>query len=438
MIIIYWYFITKLSELKYFNLTIPINYEDKILLMLKESKISFFEFNIFNNMSDKLAEVTIDFNSLENKLFQQIVSFLFVNPQLTKCNLCLFPPEEYFEPRHLFNLLNQYSKSKFNKSEINPGEEIDVFILRKMSEYFEANINKLFCYFHQMQKLNEISLIFEIPSIMNKVSNYEIIILKLILNIFTLINSRDSFKKITVLSDNLNFDNRKHPFLSEFLDDLDLHNNKNSKIESLTLKLRIYEIYNLYRIIPYNVNHLYLGAFDLVSFQYFVEYITSSEFSVHSKIQFLQITLSNTIITLDEQCYNALKKLLIYYPKNLEEICINTSIYANREQIENLIKNTNYNKIAKITFSLNLNNNDENKMFSTPKKNELNSEKSKENEINLYYIKKDEIYEEFKNSILNMMYKVGNKYNKDFMDFNIFSGLEKFLCNNGKKKITIQ
>ena len=438
MIIIYWYFITKLSELKYFNLTIPINYEDKILLMLKESKISFFEFNIFNNMSDKLAEVTIDFNSLENKLFQQIVSFLFVNPQLTKCNLCLFPPEEYFEPRHLFNLLNQYSKSKFNKSEINPGEEIDVFILRKMSEYFEANINKLFCYFHQMQKLNEISLIFEIPSIMNKVSNYEIIILKLILNIFTLINSRDSFKKITVLSDNLNFDNRKHPFLSEFLDDLDLHNNKNSKIESLTLKLRIYEIYNLYRIIPYNVNHLYLGAFDLVSFQYFVEYITSSEFSVHSKIQFLQITLSNTIITLDEQCYNALKKLLIYYPKNLEEICINTSIYANREQIENLIKNTNYNKIAKITFSLNLNNNDENKMFSTPKKNELNSEKPKENEINLYYIKKDEIYEEFKNSILNMMYKVGNKYNKDFMDFNIFSGLEKFLCNNGKKKIIIQ
>ena len=77
---------------------------------------------------------------------------------------------------------------------------------------------------------------------------------------------------------------------------MDLHNNKNSKIESLTLKLRIYEIYNLYRIIPYNVNHLYLGAFDLVSFQYFVEYITSSEFSVHSKIQFLQITLSNTII----------------------------------------------------------------------------------------------------------------------------------------------
>ena len=447
MIMIYWFFITKLSELRSFNLTIPINYEDKILLMLKESKIILFEFNIFNNMSNKLTEVTIDFNSLENKLFQQIISFLFVNTQLTRCNLCLFPPEEYFEPRHLFNLLTQYSKSKFYKSDIKPGEEIDVFILRKMSEFFENNINKLFCYFYQMTKIKDISLIFDIPSIMNKVSNYEMIILKFIINIFLLIKSRNTFRSITILSDNLYFDNRKHPFLTEFLENMDLFNKKKSQIESLTLKFRIYEIHNLYRIIPYNVNHLSLGSFDLYSFKYFVEYITSSEFCVHSQIQYLQITLSNTIITLDEECYNALEKLLIYYPKNLEEICINTSIYANKEQIENLIKKTNYNKISKISFFLNLNNNDENndnnennenKMFVTPKKNKLNAEKSNENELDLYYIQKNEDYETFKNYILNMMYKVGKKYNKDFMDFNIFSQLEKFLCNKGKKKVVIQ
>ena len=444
MIIIYWYFITKLSELRSFNLTIPINYEDKILLMLKESKIFLFDFNIFNDMSNKLTEATIDFNSLENKLFQQILSFLFLNTRLTKCNLSLFPPEEYFEPRHLFNLLTQSSKSKFYKSEIKPGEEIDVFILRKMCEFFEVNINKLFCYFYQMRKIKEISLVFDIPSIMNKVSNYEMIILKFVLNIFILIKSRNSFRNITILSDNLNFDNRKHPFLTEFLENMDLFNIEESQIESLTLKFKIHEIHNLYRIIPYNVNHLSLGSFDLSSFKYFVEYITSSEFCVHSRIQYLQITLSNTIITLDEECYNALEKLLVYYPKNLEEICINTSIYANKEQIENLIKNTNYNKIEKISFYLNLNNNDENnenneiKMFSTPKKIKLNAEKSKEKGFDLYYIKKDGDYELFKNIILQMMYKVGNKYNKDFMDFNIFSQLEKFLCNKGKKKIIIQ
>ena len=447
MIMIYWYFITKLSDLKSFNLTIPINYESKILLMLRESKIILFDFNIFNNMSNKLTEVTIDFNSLENKLFQQIVSFLLFNTQLTKCNLCLFPPEEYFEPRHLFNLLlTQSSKSKFYKSEIKPGEEIDVFILRKLSDSFENNINKLFCYFYQMRKIQDISLIFDIPSIINKVSNYEMIILKFILNIFSLINSRPTFRNITILS-NLNFDNRKHPFLTEFLENIDLFNIEESQIKSLTLKFRIYEIHNLYRLIPYNVNHLSLGSFDLSSFKYFVEYITSSEFSVHSQIQYLQIALSNTIITLDEECYNALEKLLIYYPKNLEEICIKTSIFANKEQIENLIKNTNYNKIARISFFLNLNNNDdnnennennENKMFTTPKKNKSKEEKSKATGLKLYYIQKNEEYELFKNIILKMMYKVGKKYNKDFMDFNIFSQLEKFLCTKGKKKIIIK
>ena len=37
-----------------------------------------------------------------------------------------------------------------------------------------------------------------------------------------------------------------------------------------------------------------------------------------------------------------------------------------------------------------------------------------------------------------MMYKVGKKYNKNFMDYNIFSQLEKFLCNKDKKTIIFQ
>ena len=59
--------------------------------------------------------------------------------------------------------------------------------------------------------------------------------------------------------------------------------------------------------------------------------------------------------------------------------------------------------------------------------------------MELYYIKTDdEVYPKFKKQTLNIMYKVGNKFNKDFMDFNIFSQLEKFLCNKGKKTIIFQ
>ena len=437
MIIIYWYFIARLSNLITFNIIIPINFEDNILLMFKESKIIVTDFNIFENLSGKISDVTLDFNSLDNKLFQKIIGFLFQNIQITKFNFSFFPPEEYFEPRHLFNLLIQCGKAKITKSEIKESEDIDVFLLRKLSEFFESNINKLFCYLEHMTNIKEISLIFDMPSILERISNYEMVIIKFFLNIFIYLNKmKCPLKKLTLLADNLNFDNRKYPFLSEFFETMNIYEYSKSQVESLTLKFRIYSLPNLYRIIPYNITHLSLGSFDLISFQYFVEYITSSEFSVHSQIKYLQITLSNSILFMDEICFNTLEKLFIEYPKNLEEICINTNLYASDEEIGKLLRNTNYNKIEKISFYLNLYNN-ENKLFKTPKKKN-NNENSIENIMELYYIKKDDIYEKNKNKILNMMYKVGNKYNKNFMDFNIFSTMEKFLCNKGKKEIFIQ
>ena len=435
MIVIYWYFITKLNDIRICNFTIPINFEDKIITMLKENKTTVFEFNIFANLTDKLSEVTLDFNSLDNKLFLQIISFLFKNIQLTKCHISLFPPEEYFEPRHLFYLLSQSSKSTIYKKEMNSSEEIDTFILRKLSENFEINIKKLFLYFLNMPKLREISLLLDIPSIITKVSNYELILIKLIINIFISNNhTPKTFKKLTIISEALYFDNRKYPFLSDFLDNINIFQEESSQIESLTLKFKIYSLHNCYRIIPYNVTHLSLGSFDLFSFQYFVEYITSSEFSIHSQIKYLQITLSNSILEMDDECFNSLEQLLTYPPKNLEEISINTFLYVTSEQIWLLLKNTNYNKIQRIQFNYN---NNENKMYKTPKK-ESNGE-SIENIMDLYYIKTDdEVYEKFKNKTLNVMYHVGNKYNKDFMDFNIFSQMEKFLCNKGKKTIIFQ
>ena len=432
MIIIYWYFIKRLDNLKVCNYILPMNFEDKILLMLKESKIILFDFNIFAEMTDKLVEVTLDFNSLDNKLFMQIIGHLFKNNSLTKINLNFFPPEEYFEPRHLFNLLKQNSKANISKKEINVYEDFDVAILKKLVDNFEININKIFCYLINMPKLEEISLLFDMPSLLEKVNSYELIILKLIINIFIYINNQNqkkekSFNKITIISDNLNFDNRKYPFLKDFLENTEIYNNNNSNIKCLTLKFKIFEIKNLYKIIPYNINHLSLGSFDLISLEYFIEYITSSEFSIHSQIKYIQITLSNSLIILTEEIFYLLNKLLTEYPKTLEELCINTSLYASNEQIEKLLKNTNYNKIEKISIQINFCDK-KNNCEKTPKKNENNKDDNNNNNniMNLFFIKRDKVYDEFKNKYLNVMYKIGKKYNNDFMDYNIYSTLEKF------------
>ena len=78
MIIIYWYFVSKIETLKNLYYTIPISLEEKITSMLKEKKIYLFEFNIFSSLSPaNILDITIDFNSLDNKLFQQVLSFLY-------------------------------------------------------------------------------------------------------------------------------------------------------------------------------------------------------------------------------------------------------------------------------------------------------------------------------------------------------------------------
>ncbi len=64
--------------------------------------------------------------------------------------------------------------------------------------------------------------------------------------------------------------------------------------------MRFVNITNIYRIVKYNINYLSIGDFYTESFIYFVKYITSSEFSVHSKLNNLIINLSNTILFIDD------------------------------------------------------------------------------------------------------------------------------------------
>ncbi len=58
-----------------------------------------------------------------------------------------------------------------------------------------------------------------------------------------------------------------------------------------------------------------------------------------------------------------------------------------------------------------------------------------DNFMNLYFVKKNE---KNKDKILRIMYKIGQKYNKQFMDYMIFLGIEKFISGKGKKQIIIQ
>ena len=450
MIILYAFFISKIPQLLFCNFTIPFNFENEILRMLQLHQIYLSDFNLLSFLSEaKMIRITIDFNCLDNKAFQEVLSLLFKNNDLRVCQLNFFPSENYFIPELLLKLLqdcnsnykissiNKYDKIKFGT--IEPHEDVDIFLFKKLSEYFEININKLFQAISIKSTVNELSLIFNIPSLLKKIDFYLMVILKFILNIIIAIdNMKLNLSTFNLQTSNFFFDNNKYPFLEDFLDNIYIFLNNEIKISKLTCQMRFINIKNLYRIIPYHVTQLSLGELDLKTFIFLTKYLTSSNFSVHSKLGKLKINLSNTLLNIDE-CYEYLIKLLNEYPKGLKEIGINTHLKIKKEQIDFILKKIDYNTIENIFLNfdkMSL----EDAGFKTIKKDIyfINNDNiiKNDNYMKLFFVKRT--HKSTNYIMSNIMYNLSLKYNKNFMDYNIFRTIEKFRCTKEEKEYIIR
>ena len=449
MIIISAFFMSKIPNLFFCNFTIPFNFENEILRMLQIHQIYIADFNLLSFLSDaKMIRITIDFNSLDNKAFQEVLSLLFKNNNLRICQLNFFPSENYFIPELLLKLLQEcnsnYKLASLNNDrsilgKIEPHEDIDIFLFKKLSEYFESNINKLFLTLCIKSTVEELSLIFNVPSLLKKIDFYLRIILKFILNIFISIdNMKLNLKTFNLQTSNFFFDGNKYPFLLDFLDKIYIFSNSELNLTKLTCQMKFKNITNIYRIIPYNVMQLSIGELDYETFIYFIEYITSSQFSTHSNLLKLKINLSNSLLDIDNS-YEYLIKLFTEYPKGLKEIGINTQFIINKEQIDFLLKQMDYNTLENIFFNFNKLSLDEkgfesikNDIFIACNENVLNNN----NYMKLYFTKRTIKSTGFIMS--NIMNNLSIKYNKFFMDYNIFKNMEKYICEKEEKKYMIK
>ena len=450
MIIIYAFFISKIPKLFFCNFTIPFTFENEILRMLQIQQIYLPDFNLLSFLSDaKMIKITIDFNALDNKAFQEVLSLLFKNNNLSICQLNFFPSENYFIPELLLKLLQDCnsnykitSKSQFDKSilgKIEPYEDVDIFLFKKLSEYFEININKLFQTISIRSTVKELSLIFNIPSLIKKMDFYIRVILKFIINIFIAIdNMKLTLSTFNLQTSNFFFDGNKYPFLDEFFGKLCIYSNHELILSKLTCQMKFKNITNIYRIIPYNVTQLSIGELDYQTFIHFTEYITSSQFSRHSQLYKLKLYLSNNLINIDE-CYEYLLRLITEYPKGLKEIGINTHFIIKKEQMDNLLKSVDYNTIESLYMNFN-NQSLKDKGYELIKKdifftNEINL-LNEGNYIKIYFTKRTN--KSIINIRDNIMTNLSLKYNKDFLDYDIFKSLERFICEKEKKKYVIQ
>ena len=447
IIVVYAYFLLKIKNIRICYLKHPINYREEIIKTLKNDKIYLDEFNILGFFKENfIHHFTIDFNSLDSQSFQKVLNFISLNGLMKICRINFFESEEYFKSEILYKILqineNKYqdiNKDNFkyddnNKDiyDLKPNENLGDYILRKLFNNFKENISNFFYLISMRTNISELSLIFDIPKILFNHNNYITIILKLILNLLSFINSPISNLGIlSIQAESLILNGRNNIYLVEFFDKLNLYNNINSKIKSLTFQCKFYHIINIHKLIPYGIEYLSIGSFDLETFINFTNYLTSVDFSETSKLKKLQINLNNSIFKY-EQCKEYLECLLIEHPRNLTQISIYTNISIAYKDLKELLLKSNYNIIENIYFCFNKASlKDEEGYKDKLKLEEYNHNIIIDrNFIDLYYAKRKK-----KNTkmILELMTLVSLKFNKSFSDYNIFLNIEKFVESNTKK-----
>ena len=456
MMIIYGYFIGKMETVLKTKISIPINIGDEIYYLLKNKNIFINDFHILSFITKKnIIDLSIDFNSLDSQSFEKVLNFINQNSTLTILNLNFFPPEEFFKTELLFKLLQisdenfKLKKYKSNENklsfnpyiiyDIKPSEDLDVFILRKLSENFEKNIQNLFYIFTLKANIAELSLNLDIPTLLSKNGIYNNILMKFFVNLFILIDSplNSHIKRLSLICENFIFDSRKYPMLNDFCDKLNLSRNKNHKMTSLTLQAKIYRVPKIYLFIPYNLTDLSIGSFDYETFGSLVDYLTSSEFGIRTKLLKLKISLNNSVIDINQgKLYEILVRLFTEYPKNLTEINLYTFLIIPSEPLHNLLMKTNYNTLPNIYLQLSVKSLiegrrlDDYSMISENKNISLRDD----NLFDLYTVKREE---KINNDVINLMMNL-SKINRDILQYDVFHGIEKFLCPNEKKKVVIQ
>ena len=456
MIIIYGYFIQKkLSKVIKSKFILPQNLCDEIVKLFKKQKVLIENYHFFSFINNQnILHTTIDFNALDNHTFEKVLNFLNKNQLINNCNISFFPPEECFKSELLLKTLqnsDENFKIKINKhgifdfnaniiKDIYPSEDINTYILRKLSKYFEKNLTDFFNLLTIKTCISDLSLYFELPQILIKNGLYNNILIKFFINLFIFINnSLNNIKTLLISADNMIIDARKHPILEEFFDELYFNDfNKEFKLLNLCFNARMYNIKNIYRLLSKDLIYLSIGSFDYVTFNSFVEFLCSDEFRQKSNLINLKISLNNSAIDINE-VYNNIIKLFTQFPNGMSEINLSTSLIISYDQIEKIFSLINYNKLIKVLMVFNIRSISKDKKLEDLLEGDLidvdkDSCFTMDDFMDSRTIRKDK---KISNNIINLMINL-KKIRPGFLNYNIYSNIERFLCQNDRKSVIIQ
>ena len=360
MILIYSYFILEMKEnIKIFSLKFNDCFENEINQSLyyyyKIKNYNNFTFmNLFNDINN-LIKMNFEFNSLNYKIFTNILSIFSYNKFCNNIKLNFFSDDKFYSQESLFKLcvdLNENINNLFEDKNYLDYEknDLDHIIIYYFMEKFMKNLEFLLEIILEKKKyLNEISFILNLPSILIYDEKYLNILIKFIINFFMfLIYEKHKIQLVKIIAPLLKLDNRKIIILNDVFN---IENKENLfNIKTLHLQFKIFECENIIKLITINLNSLFIGDLDIKTFVSFVEFYVKSDFKKKSQLMKITISLQFHIIKIDEEI---LKKFFQNPNLKLNELYFYSNLKLEKKQIFSILNIISKNSVHKYFFEFN-------------------------------------------------------------------------------------
>ena len=363
VILCFFYLIKKIKYLKALKINMPNGFIKENIDLIKIRNILEIEpddisnINLFEYISiiSSINSFNITFNCLEKKTFENILFMIQNNINLHELKLNFFPDNEINSPNLIkisdeCGILKDLNIDK-NQENIIMNKNIEKKIKLKLLEYFEINLEKLFLLFQTKKNLEKLEIIIKLPSIFlsneKENDNYNIVIIKFILNLIILLHKEKlNLKEFRISLPYFNFNNRSYPIIGEVLERINLLR-KNTQLKIFQLEIPIFKIYNIQNLLSINLQELQIGELDLETFNFFIQFYQSKEYIENSQIKKLNISLNKNVIK-----YNLCKNSVSNFfsgknPIYLTEITFQCNFRIKRKNLYDLLKSANGNNINK-------------------------------------------------------------------------------------------
>ena len=355
LIIITTYYIRILDKLHALNIRCPDSFSSEIRECYNNinntKEINFL--NLLVNV-DHLNILEIEFNSLDFINFQKILALIKSNSNLSSLKLIFFSYDKFYSPGGIFKVLTDINDPKLNIDSLSNTRNFENSAVNQLFlDKFQKNLEILGILLRNRSKsLNELSLLFNIPTLLINNDYYILSLIKFIINIFIfLCLDKNQIKIIKLIAPLINLDSRKISFLNDFFRKIkpdSLHG-----LHTLFLQFNFYKMTNIANLISSNLHSLNIGNFDIDTFSSFVNKVTFDVFIIESKLVNFKIALNKNIIDYDDEIKKNILLLLTKYPKNLLNLEIITNIKINYEQLHELAINSKKSYLNKIVITFN-------------------------------------------------------------------------------------